>query len=198
MVASNTSDVSFIVLLASTGMKGAKVLLQQQELMANAAGIPKEEIEKSNKINSKIFELIINSKDDKELKIDLEKELRVCAVKASDDIESAEMLNKNISAQVNQLTTPWMKYFLNFDPSSVLEKVKCRVLTVNGEKDLQVAPKENLNSIQHALNKGNKKATVMLFPNLNHLFQNCNTGLPSEYGEISETFSPDVLWEITK
>jgi len=195
MVAANTKDVNFIVLLASTGMKGSKVLLQQQELIANAAGIPKEEIEKSKEINSKIFELIINSKDDKKLKLDIEKELRASLGKLSEDIKSTEMLNKDISAQVYQLTTPWMKYFLNFDPSTVLEKVKCRVLAVNGEKDLQVAPKENLSAIQHTLNN---KATVILFPNLNHLFQNCKTGLPHEYGEIDQTFSPDILTEITE
>jgi alpha/beta superfamily hydrolase len=198
MVAANTKDVSFIVLLASTGIKGAKVLLQQQELMANAAGISKEEIEKSKEINSKIFELIINSKDDKKLKLDLEKELRDSVGKLSTDIKDKEIQNNNISIQVNQLTTPWMKYFLSFDPSTVLEKVNCRVLALNGEKDLQVAPKENLSAIQNALNKGGNKATVILFPNLNHLFQDSNTGLPIEYGEISETFSPDVLQEITK
>ena len=59
-------------------------------------------------------------------------------------------------------------------------------------------PKENLSAIKTALEKGgNKNVTIKLFPNLNHLFQNCKTGLLSEYSEIEETFSPVVLDEIT-
>jgi len=62
-----------------------------------------------------------------------------------------------------------------------------------------VPPKENLSAIKTALEKGgNKNVTIKLFPNLNHLFQNCKTGLPNEYSEIEETFSPVALDEITK
>jgi hypothetical protein len=33
----------------------------------------------------------------------------------------------------------------------------------------------------------------MILPGLNHLFQNCETGLPNEYGIIEETFDPEAL-----
>ncbi len=38
----------------------------------------------------------------------------------------------------------------------------------------------------------------MEFPNLNHLFQQCETGSPNEYAEIEQTFSPTALTEILK
>jgi dipeptidyl aminopeptidase/acylaminoacyl peptidase len=101
------------------------------------------------------------------------------------------------NAITNQISTPWMIYFLKYNPVPTLEKVKCPVLAIDGEKDLQVPP-ENLIAIKTALEKGgNKNVTTKLFPNLNHLFQDCNTGLPSEYSEIEETFSPAALDEIT-
>ena len=34
------------------------------------------------------------------------------------------------------------------------------------------------------------------YPGLNHLFQHCKTGSPSEYGEIIETISKEVLRDI--
>jgi hypothetical protein len=75
-----------------------------------------------------------------------------------------------------------------------LESVKCPVLAVNGEKDLQVPPGVNLPAIEKALKKGgNKQVTVKEFPNLNHLFQECKTGSPGEYAEISQTFSPVAM-----
>jgi hypothetical protein len=33
-------------------------------------------------------------------------------------------------------------------------------------------------------------------PGLNHHFQTCSTGAPTEYGQIEETLSPDVLEKI--
>lgn len=199
IVASKTKDINFIVLLASTGMSGDKVLLQQQELISSASGISKEEIEKTKKINSELFKLVLNAKDDQTLKMDIEKLLKVNLNEMTDSDTSKKMANDEfISQQVNQLTSKWMRYFLKFDPSVVLEKVDCHVLAVNGAKDLQVAPKENLNAIQNALNKRGNKATIIMFPNLNHLFQECNTGLPIEYGQIEQTFSPFVLDEVTR
>jgi hypothetical protein len=72
--------------------------------------------------------------------------------------------------------------------------VKCPVLAINGELDLQVPPKENLAAIEQALQAGgNTKYTIKEFPKLNHLFQTAVTGSPSEYAKIEETMSPDVL-----
>jgi fermentation-respiration switch protein FrsA (DUF1100 family) len=104
-----------------------------------------------------------------------------------------------ISLQVSQLTSPWMVYFITHDPAPVLQKVKCAVLAVNGDKDLQVPARVNLEAITKALDKGgNKKVTTKIFPGLNHLFQECKTGSPSEYAVIEQTISPAVLDEVTK
>ena len=86
----------------------------------------------------------------------------------------------------------WFRYFIMTNPSTFWEKVKCSVLALNGEKDLQVAADENLSAIEKAL-QGNKSAKTVLLPGLNHLFQHCKTGLPAEYSTIEETFSPDAL-----
>jgi hypothetical protein len=99
-----------------------------------------------------------------------------------------------VKSQVDALTSPWMQYFIKYDPSIILEKVKCPVLAINGEKDLQVPPKENLEAIRKALAKGgNKKVTTIELPGLNHLFQECTTGSPDEYAGIEQTMSPSAL-----
>jgi len=104
-----------------------------------------------------------------------------------------------ISMTAAQISTPWIQYFLRYDPIPALEKVKCPVLAVNGSKDLQVPAKENLTAISAALKKGgNTNATVKEYPNLNHLFQECATGLLTEYAIIEQTFSPEVLNDLTE
>jgi hypothetical protein len=68
------------------------------------------------------------------------------------------------------------------------------VLALNGDKDVQVIASQNLPEIEKALKKaGNKKYKTVLLPNLNHLFQECETGLPDEYFSIEQTISPKVL-----
>ncbi|MDR1594248.1 MAG: hypothetical protein LBS43_07185 [Prevotellaceae bacterium] len=90
-----------------------------------------------------------------------------------------------------------MLHFIKYDPAPALEKVKCPVLALNGEKDLQVPAKVNLDAIKAALTKGgNKRVTTKAFAGLNHLFQECTTGLMAEYAIIEQTFSPVVLNEI--
>jgi len=83
---------------------------------------------------------------------------------------------------------------LTYDPKPTLSKVKCPVLAINGEKDLQVPPKENLSAIEEVLKAGgNQNYTIEELPGLNHLFQTAQTGVPSEYVKIEETISPVAL-----
>jgi dipeptidyl aminopeptidase/acylaminoacyl peptidase len=81
-----------------------------------------------------------------------------------------------------------------YDPRTALIKVKCPVLAVNGERDFEVPAKENLEAIRKALESGgNKDYTVLMLPNLNHLFQTAETGAISEYEQIEETLSVSAL-----
>ncbi len=200
MVASKSKDVSFIVLLAGPGIKGSQLLLMQQELIGRASGLPESELQKSKEINSAVFDMVIKTTNTEKLRSELTNYL-IQKSKESPDAQKAGEKNDSvmIKAQVNQITSPWMLYFLRYDPAPVLQKVKCPVLALNGEKDLQVPPKEDLSAIKTALFKGgNKNVTAIELPNLNHLFQECKTGLPAEYAQIEQTLSPAALNEITK
>jgi fermentation-respiration switch protein FrsA (DUF1100 family) len=99
-----------------------------------------------------------------------------------------------IDRQVKQMLTPWFRFFLAYDPQTNLSKLKCPALAIWGAKDLQVPPKENMPLVEQALKKaGNTNYKVEILPNLNHLFQNADTGLPMEYARIEETFAPAAL-----
>ena len=197
MVAAKSKDVSYIVLLAGTGIQGDRLLLLQQELIAKANGASEAEVKRSVQANAKLFEMVVQSNDNEKLKLNLTSQLNELI--KNEEIPNGMSNEQYIAFQVNQITAPWMEYFMKYNPVSTLEKVKCPVLAVNGEKDLQVPPKENLTAIKNALAKGgNKNVTTIEFPNLNHLFQECETGSPNEYATIEQTFSPIALAEITK
>lgn len=72
--------------------------------------------------------------------------------------------------------------------------MKCPVLAINGQGDLQVNARLNLPAIASALAVGgNPDFTVSELPGLNHLLQTAKTGLLDEYGTIEETVSPAAL-----
>ena len=112
------------------------------------------------------------------------------AQKAAVGAASPAFIEQNIKA----LNTPWFRDLLDYDPQPALRALRCPVLALNGEKNLQVSAKTNLAAIRAALaESGSKLVRVEELPGLNHLFQTCQTGLPVEYGKIEETFSPVAL-----
>jgi uncharacterized protein len=198
MIASKSKDVAFIILLAGPGIQGDQLLLLQQNLIGKAAGISEVELQKSEAINKKAFEIVNHSTSLEQLKTDLTRYLNQnLKDNPTTKIPNGMSNDEYVKLQVDQIAYPWMSYFIQYNPAPALEKVKCPVLALNGEKDLQVPSKVNLEAIRKALEKGgNKKGTIKELPSLNHLFQECETGAPSEYTKIEQTLSPKALVEI--
>lgn len=197
MVASKSKDVSFIVLLAGPGIPGDKLLLLQQKLISKASGISDEDLRINELTSDSAFTIVKRSKTTEQLHTDLTNFIKQILKENPDSKPTGMSDDDYIKSQVNRISNPWMQYFIKYDPAPMLEKVKCPVLAINGEKDLQVPPKENLEAINKALVKGgNKNVTTKVLPNLNHLFQECKTGSPDEYAIIEQTFSPTALTEI--
>ena len=111
--------------------------------------------------------------------------------------QPANMTIENYRQQQAVLQMPWLQWFINYDPSTDIRNTHCPVLALNGANDSQVISSLNLSAIRQLLPKS-KKNLVKEYPELNHLFQHCTTGLPTEYGQIEETISPEVLQDIVE
>jgi hypothetical protein len=108
--------------------------------------------------------------------------------------EDIEQIKRNLLGSIPASAYAWMRYFVMFDPTFLFESIKCPVLALNGEKDCQVLAEKNIQSIKNGLlTAGNSNTLTMILPGLNHLFQNCETGLLNEYGILEETFDPKTL-----
>lgn len=195
IVASMTEDVAFIVLMAGTGMTGEEIIYLQSRLISQASGVKKETLEQNLDVQRKIFTAVKAGEPDDIIKVKLRKMLLDdFNAKTEDERKAIGDPEASIEAQVRQVTSRWFRFFLTYDPNTHLKMVKCPVLAINGEKDLQVPPKENLTAIDKALrDAGNPHVTIKELPGLNHLFQKASTGTPSEYVKISETINPEAL-----
>ncbi len=199
MIAARSNTIAFIVLLAAPGIPGDQLLLSQQQAILKASSVDEEMLKRTKAINEGAFKIIKKTKSLDSIKV----KLRAYLLQMTDKYPALknELAGKEqqfIQSEIKKFT-PWLRYFLKYDPAPALLKVKCPVLALNGSKDLQVPAKENLTAIEKALRKGgNKKVTIKELPHLNHLFQESKTGLPKEYVVIEQTFSPDALTEISQ
>jgi len=186
MIAARNKDVAFMVLLAGPGVRGDQIIVAQVVAGNEAAGMSPALAEQAGVKQRKILDLVEQEKDEAVLKQKLRQELGTAVPAAQ------------FETVYRQLTSPWYRYFLAYDPAQALRKVTCPVLALIGEKDTQVPPKLNLPAIRKALEEGgNKHFEVQEMPGLNHIFQTAKTGAVAEYAQIEETMSPAVLEKVS-
>lgn len=189
IVASQSSNVAFIISLAGPSLSGDKILLSQQKAIATAKGTNKSDIEKNQKLNQGAFEIVQFYKDNDTLNKKMTEYIEEISLNDPDKPENMSY-EKYVEAQVNGILRPWMINFLRYNPKKYIKQVQVPVLALNGSKDLQVLASENLSEWKRILeSSGNKNVTIKELENLNHLFQTCETGLPDEYEKLNESFS---------
>ena len=165
--------VDFVISLAGMVVSGEKTLLEQNRWTLQQSEYSQDVIDRYCTALESLFD---------ELKVGRNPEPTV------HDLPTE--LEKNLQLAQAQSSTPYIRHFLALDLSDRLGKITCPVLALNGTKDRQVNGEENLNALRNGL-AGQKEIRVI--EGVNHLFQHCNTGNPSEYKDIEETFAPEAL-----
>lgn len=183
MVSARRPEVAFLVSLAGPAVNGIEVLKEQQVAILRASGMTEEMIAFSQNSNRQLFDIVESSNDREE------------ADSLMRQLVKGWGYNEELTEQtVSGMTMPWMYYFLKYDPTEAIVKTNCPALLLNGSKDLQVIASQNLTAYEKIIaDYGKTNLTLHELPDLNHLFQHCETGSPNEYFEIEETISPEVL-----
>ncbi len=196
IVAAKDKEVAFVVMLAGIGVPVDQLLTRQRQDIMRVSGVAQVATPEEKALADKLFTLLRSGKaTSQEVRALLEK---MAARYTPEQRAATGFTESAIDQQVALLTSPWFIKLLAFDPAPTLAKVKCPVLALNGEKDLQVSFRENLDGIRKGLAAGgNNAVTTRALPDLNHLFQHCATGAVTEYGQIEETMSPEVLQIVT-
>lgn len=186
-LAGKSKDVAWLVLLAAPATKGEDTLLNQSELIGRAGGLTDPQIDASLEFDQVAYKMVRQEKDPEVLS---EKLLGL----VKDSGLEAALPPAALETELRVLMSPWLRFFLDYDPVPNLKSVKCPVLALYGLKDLQVAAATNEPLLKQAFEEsGNAQVEVKKLPELNHLFQHAYMGTPSEYAAIEETFSPEVL-----
>lgn len=180
MMLAAEGKADFIVSLAGMAISGKETLIMQNRQAMSAIGLPKETVDSYCNSISKALDEIASGKKANEINIDdVPQALKPITIKA-----------------LQQADTPYIRHFLTVDVGKLLPKIKCPVLALNGTKDTQVDCDANTTRIEKGL--ANCKHSIKKIDGVNHLFQHCNTGIVTEYQQIEETISPEVLQEVAE
>ena len=195
MAAAESDEVAFIVMLAGTAVPGMDILLEQTKLITRAAGATEEQLQAQWEAQ---YDALLQARAGADSILVWKAVRTLIEVQTNrlpeDQRPADEVLDAQSTQETSRVLSPWFRFFLDFDPRTVLRTVHVPVLALNGELDLQVPPYQNLPEIEATLRQaGNNDVTIREFPGLNHLFQTANTGSPAEYAMIEETMSPVVL-----
>lgn len=183
MVSARRPEVAFLVSLAGPSVNGIEVLKEQQAAILRASGMSEEMVQFSGNANAQMFDIIEASSSREEADSLLRQLVKGWGY-------NEELTEKT----VGQMVSPWMYYFLKYDPTEAIIKTNCPALLLNGSKDLQVIASQNLPVYEKIIAEHGKTNLILReLRDLNHLFQHCETGSPNEYFEIEETISPEVL-----
>ena len=199
IVATQSNDVKFVILLAGLGVTGTELVLAQHRHEFDKLELSEDEKEKLNNTIINLYSNVLNwteyagtDEERDQLKQDLSALWQNLTPKMQGG--SKEAFIKQTTAKI---ISPWFRYFLKINPLEYIQKLSIPTLAINGEIDTQVEYQSNLLGIEEALNKANNKQhTIKSYPHLNHLFQESTTGEIDEYGKIEQTISPIVLSDI--
>lgn len=199
MVASRSPDVAFVIMLAGPGLPGSRVLCSQIERVARSFGVKDPIVVRYVRLIEAATRILREQPDISLARTDL-KRLFDKYLAHSTEAERSAFAGSGYNIPdssadfANGILFPWMRDFLLYDPYQDLSQVKCPLLSLIGEKDMQVVADSNSMAIREALEEGgNQDATVRVLPGLNHLLQTAQTGSPAEYEQIAETMSETAL-----
>ncbi len=183
MVAARNNNVAFIISLAGPAISGGKVLSGQQRAITLAQGMPEEAVNAFVELGKKVIGIIRAADSPDSMTVSKVRNVYLAAGMPD---------GPELNSAVSQYTSQWMFDFIRLDPADYIKDVTCPIVMLNGSKDLQVIATDNLPAF-NKITEGRTNVRSFEIEGVNHLFQRCTTGAPSEYVNIEETMSPEVL-----
>ena len=159
LAAAREKKIGSLILIATPGVRGADLILEQQQRLLDLMNTPPAE---------------------RQAKIDLQKRIQQAVVaEAGWDAIPPELRQ--------QADTPWFRSLLLFDPAIVMPKVKQPILIIQGDLDQQVFP-HNADRLAELARKRKNRAPVeaLHLPGINHLLVPAKTGDVSEYVSLPD------------
>ncbi len=155
MLAAKRKDIKFIVLLAAPAVPIIDLMEQQSMDVMATNKISKNDLEQFRPFYKSVMAAAITENDSvaaakkiTTLFTEWQTKTNAATVKNTTNVTDKASLDEFTGAVISEVKQPWFNYFIKFNPADYLNKVKCAVLALNGEKDIQVAAIPNTEAIR--------------------------------------------------
>lgn len=204
MVAAESDDISFIVLMAGYGIKTSDLMHDFRRYIESRRGKSEEEINESVQfektvINKAVMENWSLEKLTSEMRIRAQKYFSKLSTEETKKYATFEDFFKNTYdySMLRFVLTPFYRQNLDYVPAKTLEKVTCPVLMFFAEDDPQVTAKANAEVMKQALeNGGNSNYKVKIISNANHFFTETRKPLREFTPGFLEDLSSWILLQV--
>ncbi len=177
------ADPAFIVTLAAPAATMRETLFEQAEALNHASGATGEQIAANRALQQAVF----------------------TAMEASDAQTAPQAIAEALEAHglepdaARQQGAVWGQAYalaaLDLDPAPAMAGYRGPVAALLAGKDLQVPPDQTAARIEAA--RAGLETRVEIVQGVNHLFQDAESGLPSEYAASPHAIAPQSLETIT-
>ncbi|MCW8310250.1 alpha/beta fold hydrolase [Sphingobacterium sp. InxBP1] len=188
IVAAENDKVDYVALLSGPVIKGDSLLILQSYALGKAGGLSESALNENKINNRRIYDILLRDETPQELSGMLEKEL----VRQN----RGNPLTSDMKIKLSPMLIPWFRTFLRIDPAYYLKQLRVPIFASFGGKDVQVPANENIYALQR-LRLNTTDVTIKDYPNLNHVFQQAETGKIEEYFENSESFNEQLMDDLT-
>lgn len=184
IMSATTDELDFAIFMGGAAVSLRETLLAQYEASLQTAGVPEAEIRSLTGAQADLLNAITEAAESDNPAEVIEPALR--------DLVTLQLRQAPDDAFVEQLlaeyTRPWWFETLDYDPADDLATLDVPTLVLLGSLDLQVPLDQNL-PIYEAIVANRENARIQIIEEANHLFQEAETGLFSEYA----TLEPELM-----
>lgn len=201
MLAAERSDIASLILLASPATKGSDIINDQLSANLKYDQLTQSKVDSIFGEQNRIYEMIRSGKGLDEFEKSMYEEAKLVYANYPEEqrkyvIDSVDAIKSIAQAKLNQVTMPWFKFFIDYDPAKDLQKIKIPMIALFGQLDKQVNPDMNEVYMKNALSStmaGERKVTIKILKKCNHLFQTAKSGNVLEYSSLKKEFNEEFI-----
>lgn len=199
MVTATNPEVDFMVSLSGVGVSGLEILALQNAEILKAYGIEDPVFSNQMTLLNDLFQAVYESSDQEDLITPLTLTMENWKEKTvSTIIEAMKMTDGGdqnfLYRYKRQAESPWYRYMIKYQPEEYMSKITVPVLAINGDRDTNVPAEENIAGFEAHVKP--ELLTTKIYPNLNHMYQHCQTCSPQEIPTIEEVFSLEAMADL--
>lgn len=199
IVAAESTDIAFVVLMAGAVANSTQSQLEQTVVQMTADGASAQLIAQDSVIRKQVLDTIKAQAHPEQAKRVVSELFADYWTLLPEDLKKESQAitwafsQANFEGRINFMNSISYRFMLMYDSFAALAQIKVPLLAIYGEYDF-MAPHIVFPFIEEAmLQAKNRDYTILELPGLNHSFQTCKTGAMAEYATIEEVIAPLAL-----